>query len=219
MERILEPEIMDDRAGAAAYASADFSESNQWFVDQFVAEFRERLGEIVDLGCGPADVPMRLARAMPDSHITAVDGSLEMLKLAEPAVRGAGLESRIVLKHARIPGATLPDAAFDAVLSKDMLHHLPDPGVLWNEAKRLVKPHGVICVMDLVRPESFEAAKAIVESVTPNEPPLLKQDFYNSLCAAFTIDEVRDQLRSARLPLEVERVSSRHMRVRGRYAG
>src|SRR5437667_5763309 len=82
MERISEPEIMDDRAGAAAYARADFSESNQWFVDRLVADFPERLGKIVDLGCGPADVPIRLARAMPDSHITAVDGSLEMLKLA-----------------------------------------------------------------------------------------------------------------------------------------
>ena len=69
--------------------------------------------------------------------------------------------------------------------------------------------------MDLVRPESPEAAMAIVESVTPNEHPLLKQDFYNSLCAAFTVEEVRDQLRNARLPLEVE-LSARHMRIRGR---
>ena len=215
MERILEPEIMDNAAGAAAYAHADFSESNQWFVDRLVAEFPKPLREVIDLGCGPADVPIRLARATPDSHITAVDGSLEMLKLAEQAVRTAGFERRIVLQHTRIPSALLPDAAFDAVLSKDMLHHLPDPSVLWREAKRVVKPGGIICVMDLVRPESPEAAMAIVESVTPNEHPLLKQDFYNSLCAAFTVEEVRDQLRNARLPLEVE-LSARHMRIRGR---
>jgi len=216
MERILEPEIMDNAAGAAAYARADFSESNQWYVDRLVAEFPGRLREVVDLGCGPADVPIRLARAMPESHITAVDGSLEMLKLAEHAVRSAGFEGRIVLEHTRIPSRLLPDLSFDAVLSKDMLHHLPDPNVLWNEAKRVVKPSGIICVMDLVRPGSPEAAMAIVESVTPNEHPLLKQDFYNSLCAAFTPEEVRDQLRNAHLPLEVERVSPRHMRIRGR---
>jgi ubiquinone/menaquinone biosynthesis C-methylase UbiE len=215
MERILEPEIMDNAAGAAAYAQADFSESNQWFVDRLVAEFPKPLREVIDLGCGPADVPIRLARATPDSHITAVDGSLEMLKLAEQAVRTAGFDRRIVLQHTRIPSALLPDAAFDAVLSKDMLHHLPDPSVLWREAKRVVKPGGIICVMDLVRPESPEAARAIVESVTPKEHPLLKQDFYNSLCAAFTVGEVRDQLRNARLPLEVE-LHARHMRIRGR---
>ena len=164
----------------------------------------------------PLPAPIRLARAMLESHITAVDGSLEMLKLAEQAVRSAGFEGRIVLEHTRIPSRLLPDLSFDAVLSKDMLHHLPDPNVLWNEAKRVVKPGGIICVMDLVRPGSPEAAMAIVESVTPHEHPLLKQDFYNSLCAAFTLEEVRDQLRNAHLPLEVERVSPRHMRIRGR---
>ena len=34
MERIPEPEIMDDEEGAVAYAGADFSESNQLFVDR-----------------------------------------------------------------------------------------------------------------------------------------------------------------------------------------
>ena len=35
MERVLEPEIMDDPEQVLAYARADFEQENQGFVDQF----------------------------------------------------------------------------------------------------------------------------------------------------------------------------------------
>src|SRR5262249_5461709 len=37
VERTLEAELMDDAHQARVYAQADFSTSNQWFVDQLVA--------------------------------------------------------------------------------------------------------------------------------------------------------------------------------------
>ena len=39
MERILEDELMEDENQALAYAAADFSTSNQMFVDRLIAEF------------------------------------------------------------------------------------------------------------------------------------------------------------------------------------
>jgi len=48
------------------------------------------------------------------------------------------------------------------------------------------------------------------------EPEIIvKQDFFNSLCAAFTVEEVRAQLADAGLDLEVSRVSNRHMWIHG----
>jgi hypothetical protein len=45
---------------------------------------------------------------------------------------------------------------------------------------------------------------------------VLKRDFYNSLCAAFTPDEVRSQLSEASLDcLEVKTISDRHVVVSG----
>jgi hypothetical protein len=72
-----------------------------------------------------------------------------------------------------------------------------------------------VYVMDLVRPATRAAAQRIVDAVAPHEDPILRQDFLNSLCAAFTVDEVADQLRAARLDLRVARVSDRHMLIRG----
>lgn len=215
MLRTLEPEIMSDSEQSFAYASADFSSSNQWFVDNLLADYPEALRNVVDIGCGPCDVMLRLARVRPDIQITAIDGSAAMIDLACAAVRAAGHEGRIVLMQGYIPGVPLDAHSFDAVLSKDLLHHLPDPMVLWNEAHRLGRQGAVVYVMDLIRPDTQEAARDIVEMIAPREHPILKEDFYNSLCAAFTIEEAAAQVRRAGLPLDVAQISDRHMLIKG----
>jgi hypothetical protein len=48
--------------------------------------------------------------------------------------------------------------------------------------------------MDLLRPESTEAAQALVEQYAADAPAILRRDFYNSLLAAYTEDEVAAQL-------------------------
>lgn len=206
---------MEDAEQALVYAKADFSTSNQWYVDHLLADFPKSLGNVLDIGCGPADVPVRLARAHSTIRIKAIDGSAAMLALAQKAIKAARLQKRISAVHGCIPGLPFDEHSFDAVLSKDLLHHLPDPMVLWSEARRLGRRGAAVYVMDLFRPDSQEAARTIVETVAGNEHPILKEDFYNSLCAAFTVEEVRLQISRARLGLEVIRISDRHMLIRG----
>jgi ubiquinone/menaquinone biosynthesis C-methylase UbiE len=215
MDRILEPEIMASPAEAAAYARADFAESNQWYAEHFATDYPGHLGRIVDLGCGPADVAVRIARIAPQAQITAVDGSAAMLAFARAAIDAAQLSNRITLHPGRLPGLLLPESHFDAVLSKDTLHHLPDPGALWSEIRRLGRPGAAVYVMDLIRPSSPQQARRIVEQVAAADHPLLKEDFFYSLCAAFTLEEVRLQLKGAGLPLIAEQVTERHLCVRG----
>jgi len=83
--------------------------------------------------------------------------------------------------------------------------------------RRLLSPGGVVHVMDLFRPGSVDEARAIVEAAAGDEDPVLKDDFFNSLLAAFTPDEVRGQLTAAGLGhLECVVVSERHVLVTGR---
>lgn len=215
MERVLEPEVMEDEEQAAAYAEADFSLSNQMFVDDFWADCDPGCANVLDLGCGSGDIPIRLVRGRPSVHITAVDASNAMLRLAERAVQHTGLTQQIALVKGRVPGLSLADAEFDAIVSKDLLHHLPDPLVLWEEIERLARRRTRVYVMDLFRPESERDANDIVESVSGSEPEILKHDFYNSLLAAFTADEIEEQLRRANLDLEVSTVSERHLLIKG----
>ena len=98
-----------------------------------------------------------------------------------------------------------------------LLHHLPNPLQFWYHLKKLVKPGSFVLVMDLLRPESSEAAQAIVDQYAKDEPAILRRDFYNSLLAAFTEDEVASQLAELNLSrLLIDVPDDRHWVVGGR---
>jgi len=218
MLRTPERELMNDEEQALAYARADFGASNQRFVDAALRIGPRPGRRAIDLGCGPGDVTIRLARAASDMHVTAVDGSAAMLRLARRAVTVAGLDRRVRLVGARLPALPFEAGSFDAVLSKDLLHHLADPTVLWRAVANLGRPGAVVCVMDLVRPDTREAAQAVVDAAAADEDPILRLDFFNSLCAAFTPDEVSGQLAAAGLALDVSPIGDRHLLVAGTLA-
>ena len=68
--------------------------------------------------------------------------------------------------------------------------------------------------MDLMRPDTTEEAQKLKDFYVRNEPEILQRDFYNSLLAAFEIEEVKEQLSEASLNhLEVEQISDRHLIV------
>ncbi len=216
MDRILEPELMDDPLQAEAYARADFAEENQGFVDRFREYFPDfSEGRVLDLGCGPADIPIRFANLYPACQVVGIDASAPMILLGEQAVKQAGLADRITLHCERIdaiPGARIVDAA----LSNSLLHHLPNPLQFWHKLRLLVKPGSPVLVMDLLRPESPEAAQAIVDQYAAGEPDILRRDFYNSLLAAFTEDEVTTQLARMNLTrLLIDIPDDRHWVVGG----
>jgi len=206
---------MDDEAQAIAYAQADFSASNQMFVERLLEDYSTTLKNVLDIGCGPGDIPVRLARAKPSIEITAVDASEPMVRLARRAVCDAGLQKQIRVLKGRVPGLRLGAGDFDALVSKDLLHHLPDPAVFWEEVRRLAKKQTVVFVMDLLRPPTERQARNIVESVAGRESAILKRDFYDSLRAAFTLDEIRQQLREASLDLDAAQISQRHLLIKG----
>lgn len=215
MRRILEPELMEDEEQVQAYTRADFSDSNSAFVDRLLSALPGKVYTCLDLGCGPAPLDVLLCHRLPGVRITAVDGSAAMVGQARRLIAGEGCEKQISVLQDLIPGLDLPDHRFDVVFSKDVLHHLADPAPLWNEALRLLRPGGCLVVADLVRPASRQAAHALVERYAAAEAPLLQEDFLNSLLAAFTMEEVREQVRAAGLPFSVEPLGTRHFIVCG----
>lgn len=218
MNRVLEPELMTDQDQAEAYAAADFAAVNQGFVDRFRGLFPDfGRGRLVDLGCGPADIPIRFCRTLPGVTVTGVDGSEAMLAPGRRAVVAAGLEARVQLVCARLPRLERVRGGFHGVVSNSLLHHMPHADVFWSEVARLGREGARVLVMDLHRPESAERAHEIVETYSGGEPEVLKRDFFHSLCAAFTLPEVRAQLAAAGLDnLRGEMVSDRHWVVWGR---
>ncbi len=219
MERIPEPELMEDFEQARAYALADFEEPHNHFIELFRQKFPEETGEgvILDLGCGTGDITKRFAYAYPTCRIHALDGAEQMLMFARQAVDFERLHERVRLFQRTLPTGSLPKTQYDVVISNSLLHHLADPQVLWRSIDQFAKPGGAVFIMDLMRPDSAQQAEAMTALHAKHEPEVLKQDFYNSLLAAYTPDEVRAQLEAAGLGhLTVEAVSDRHLIIFGR---
>ncbi len=216
MERVLEPEVMDDPEQVLAYAGADFEQENQGFVDQFFTLYPDlESPHILDLGCGPGDIPIRVARRHATCRITGIDASQPMIAYAEQAVQKAGFQDRVQFFCQRFQDVKLSSPA-DAMISNSLVHHVPNPLRFWYCLKSLVKPGGRVLVMDLLRPESPEAAQTIVDEQAASEPKRLRQDFYHSLLAAFTEDEVAAQLAELNLSrLMVDVPDDRHWIVYG----
>jgi cyclopropane fatty-acyl-phospholipid synthase-like methyltransferase len=216
MKRTLEPELMDDPEQALAYAGADFEQENQGFVDRFREYFPEFTeGRVLDLGCGPGDISIRLARALSACHVIAVDASGPMIRLADEAVKQAGLANRITFHCERFQ-AVSPVEPVDAAVSNSLLHHVPNPLQFWYRLRQLVKRDSPVLVMDLLRPDSLEEAQAIVDRYAAEEPEILRRDFYRSLLASFTEDEVAAQLAEMNMSrLAIDVVDDRHWVVSG----
>jgi ubiquinone/menaquinone biosynthesis C-methylase UbiE len=210
---------MEDDAQARAYAEADFEQPHAMFVRllEDSLEGRALTGTVIDLGCGPADIAVRVARRFPDAVIDGVDGSEAMLKYGAERIRREGLGSRIRLMCGRLPDFPLPRRAYDAIVSNSLLHHLRDPKVLWDAIKRCARRSAPVFIMDLLRPESEIEALALVDLHAAGEPAVLRHDFFHSLLAAYRIEEVRAQLDEAGFgDFTIEAVSDRHWVVTGR---
>jgi ubiquinone/menaquinone biosynthesis C-methylase UbiE len=190
------------------------------FMELFQAHFpKEVTGAVLDLGCGPADITRRFAQTFEKCQIDGVDGSANMLKYGHAVLKKYDLTHRIRLIYGHLPEAPLPVAHYEVVIANSLLHHLAQPRVLWETIKIVAKPQSCIFVMDLMRPESVRQVEILVKQYAAAEPKVLQRDFFNSLCAAYRIDEVEAQLQEANLTyFQVHEVSDRHFMVTGRFS-
>lgn len=218
MLRVLEPELMLDTQQAQAYAGADFSTSDERFVQRFVELFGARInGPIVDLGCGPGNIALRMAAAYPDNLVIGVEGAPAMLDIAR--ARAAELllsPARLEFLQEILPSDALVGLGCGAVVSNSLLHHLHDPAVLWHSLRQVAAAGAPVLIVDLRRPSSPAAATTIVNTYAGDAPEILREDFYHSLLAAFEVDEVKQQLIAAGLDsLTVKSVDDRYLEVSG----
>lgn len=216
MKRVLEPELMVDEQQVKAYAEADFETPHQDFIQRLSAWVNEPQfsGTALDLGCGPGDISYRFAKAFPLSKLHAVDGSEPMINVAVAAL-SSDLKERLCFILGRLPDVILPQSGYEIIFSNSLLHHLPDPQTLWQTVKNYARPGTRIIIMDLLRPANLAVAQNMVQDYTMNEPKILQRDFYHSLLAAFSLEEISTQLVKADLKLQVEQISDRHVFITG----
>lgn len=217
MKRIPEPEIMGAEEEATVYELADFSEVNQAFANRVLEVVPQPSGVLLDFGCGPGNILMRLHTGAPKFFLIGVDGSQAMIALAVKRIREEGLQNTIHFVQGDAKKICFPPNSLDVVISNSLVHHLFDPCPFWEEIRRVSKPGGIVLIRDLSRPSTPEASWDIVEKYSGTEPQLLKDLFFHSLKASFTVAEVGEHLAQTGLHgLEVKMCSDRHWEVSGK---
>lgn len=78
-----------------------------------------------------------------------VDASRDMLALARARLAERGLAGRCAVRQADMYRLPLPDAAFDAVALQMVLHYAEEPAAALAEAARVLRPEGLLIVVDL----------------------------------------------------------------------
>jgi len=220
LERQPEPELMDDAAQVDAYASADWSEAHDRLMRQIVDFFppESMTGLFLNLGCGPGDDTFRFLRDFPHARVTAIDGAPRMIDRAKRdlRVRFPEFRERVEFRVAYIPSPDIPVNNYAGVISNSLLHHLHEPDLFWATVRQHAHPGSLVFVADLRRPASLAAVEALVDEYAADAPEVLREDFRNSLRAAFTIEEVQAQLQRADLQnLAVKSIGDRHLIVAG----
>ena len=203
MQRIPEPELMTAHEQVDAYADADFSSGDSRTV-ALVEQLLDETGPlpkdpvIVDLGCGPGNITIRLAELLPNAQVIGIDGSEPMLAVAKQRAIRISNNLKFIRLQLHDIEVELKDLA-DLVVSNSLLHHLKKPDLLWSVTQSIAKPGCRVLHRDLRRPTSLAEVHRLQQQHLPNAPSVLIQDFTASLVAAYTTDEVDQQLRRAEM--------------------
>jgi ubiquinone/menaquinone biosynthesis C-methylase UbiE len=105
----------------------------------------------LDLGTGPGNVAVEIARRRPVLRMVGLDLAAHMVERANRQASRVGLDGRGLWPQADGHHLPFPDGSFDLVLSSFSLHHWADPLRILNEIARVLKPEGCYYVADVCR--------------------------------------------------------------------
>ncbi len=107
---------------------------------------------VLDLCTGSGDIAIEIARHYPESRITAVDASGNMLEVARR--KADGLLDRITFEQGDALALDYPDDHFDGAVISFGLRNLASLEAGLTELQRVVKPGGFVCNIDQGKPKN-----------------------------------------------------------------
>ncbi|HEY3188097.1 MAG TPA: class I SAM-dependent methyltransferase, partial [Solirubrobacteraceae bacterium] len=117
---------------------------------------------VLDAGCGPGQITIRGAEALPAAEVWGIDLAPTMIELARRHAAASTVAGRVHFELADVARLPFPDGHFDAVMSTGSIKHWPDPLAGLRELHRVLAPGGRAFIVELNRlaPPDGVAAQA-----------------------------------------------------------
>jgi demethylmenaquinone methyltransferase/2-methoxy-6-polyprenyl-1,4-benzoquinol methylase len=121
--------------------------------DQALSQLEEsRCHQVLDLCAGTLDLTQRLLEILPMAQVTALDFSRPMLEAGRKKI---GDSKRCRLLCADAHHLPLSDASYDALVCAFGIRNLEHREQAGREISRILKPGGVLVVLEFFRPKKF----------------------------------------------------------------
>ncbi len=102
---------------------------------------------VADLGCGRGELGRLLLPSIPGARVDGFDADPEQVAAGRAAARADGL-APLRFEEADAREVPRPDASYDLVCCQALLTHLSRPREVVAEMTRLVRPGGVVAVLE-----------------------------------------------------------------------
>lgn len=106
----------------------------------------DRRGTVMEVGPGEGELLLLMSRLF--ARVIALDNSPEMLERARRAVRGARRHN-VTFIEGEIARAIDEAITVDLLVLNMVLHHMPGPSAVFQQASRLLAEHGALLIIDL----------------------------------------------------------------------
>ena len=125
--------------------------SHRWRnLDNSAAYLLDRLAagqELLDVGCGPGNLTVELARRVAPGRVVGVDVSAAVIETARELQASTG-DVGVSFVQESVYQLPFADSSFDVVHAHQVLQHLADPVAALVEMRRVLRPDATLAVRE-----------------------------------------------------------------------
>jgi len=104
--------------------------------------------KVLDLACGPGFISCEMAQMASPGNVTGVDISEELIAAAHQAKTSEGVKN-VSFTTGNVYELALSENTFDFVYARFLFQHLEKPQAALKNIRRVLKPGGILCVLDI----------------------------------------------------------------------